>query len=142
MSRDPVGSSERSRSTVQERFDAFSSAVARKTGHPWAFMLAALGVTIWLVSGPIFHFSDTWQLVVNTATTVLTFLMVFVIQSSLNRDSLALHLKLDELVRVTGEATDRVMGAERLSEKEIERLEGEAMRQARESGGVNSGSMP
>ena len=105
-------------------------------------MLAALGVTIWLVSGPIFHFSDTWQLVVNTATTVLTFLMVFVIQSSLNRDSLALHLKLDELVRVTGEATDRVMGAERLSEKEIERLEGEAMRQARESGGVNSGSMP
>jgi low affinity Fe/Cu permease len=130
--------SEPSRSTAHERFDAFSSAVARRTGHPGAFIFATLGVTIWLISGPIFHFSDTWQLVVNTATTVITFLMVFVIQNSLNRDSLALHLKLDELVRVTAQATDRVMGAERLSEEEIEGLEREELRQARDSGEITS----
>jgi low affinity Fe/Cu permease len=135
-------SGESSHSAVHQRFDAFSSVVARKTGHPGAFILAALGIMIWLISGPIFHFSDTWQLVVNTATTVLTFLMVFVIQNSLNRDSLALHLKLDELVRVTSEATDRVMGAERLSEQEIENLEREEMRQARGSGEISPSSTP
>jgi low affinity Fe/Cu permease len=104
-------------------FDTFASATARWTGHAGAFAIAFGFCLLWAISGPIFGFSNTWQLVINTATTVLTFLMVFVIQNSLNRDSMALHLKLDELLRVTNEARDALIGAERLSEQEIEKLE-------------------
>ncbi len=109
-------------STWQERFDRFASGGARLTGHAGAFALAAVVVVAWAVSGPLFGFSDTWQLVINTGTTVLTFLMVFVIQNSLNRDSTALHVKLDELIRVTTEAHNAIVGAERLSGEELERL--------------------
>ena len=76
----------------------------------------------WAASGPLFHFSNTWQLVINTGTTVLTFLMVFVIQNTINRDSAAVHLKLDELLRVTAEAHDALIGAEELGEEQIEEL--------------------
>jgi low affinity Fe/Cu permease len=104
-------------------FDAFASATARWAGHAGAFAIAFAVVLFWALCGPIFGFSNTWQLVINTATTVLTFLMVFLIQNSLNRDSMALHLKLDELLRATNEARDALIGSERLSEKEIEKLE-------------------
>jgi low affinity Fe/Cu permease len=104
-------------------FDPFASAVARWAGHAGAFAIAFALILFWALSGPIFGFSNTWQLVINTGTTVLTFLMVFLIQNSLNRDSLALHVKLDELLRVTNEARDALIGSERLSEKEIEELE-------------------
>ncbi len=84
------------------------------------------------VSGPIFGFSDTWQLIINTATTVLTFLMVFIIQNTINRDSLAVHVKLDELIRATDEARNRIIGSEKLSETVLEELEHEEEEEARE----------
>jgi low affinity Fe/Cu permease len=117
--------------SVQDSFDRFATAGARLTGHAGAFAVAVALVVVWAVSGPLFHFSDTWQLVINTGTTVLTFLMVFVIQNSLNRDSTALHLKLDELIRVTNEARNAIIGSERLSERELER-----MREEEESDGA------
>jgi low affinity Fe/Cu permease len=118
-------------------FDAFASATARWTGHAGAFAVAFGLVLFWALSGPIFGFSDTWQLVINTTTTVMTFLMVFLIQNSLNRDSLALHVKLDELLRVSKEAHNALIGSERLSEKEIEELEREE-ESAKEGGGAPS----
>jgi len=105
------------------RFDRISSAVAKRMGHPTAFVIAVAAVLIWALSGPIFGFSDTWQLVVNTGTTVMTFLMVFLIQNSLNRDSMAIHVKLDELIRVSKDAADKLIGVEQLTEAEIESLE-------------------
>jgi len=86
-------------------------------------MSLLLIILIWAVSGPIFGFSNTWQLIINTATTVLTFLMVFIIQNTINRDSLAMHLKLDELIRATDEARNRMIGSEKLSETVLDELE-------------------
>jgi low affinity Fe/Cu permease len=103
-------------------FDRFASWAARAFGHALAFSLAVFVTVVWAVSGPIFHYSDTWQLVINTGTTVLTFLMVFVVQNTLNRDSAALHVKLDELIRVTNEARDAFVGAEHLSGHELDRI--------------------
>ncbi len=109
-------------SASADAFDRFASHAARWSGHAVAFT-AALAVTIaWAVSGPIFHFSDTWQLVINTGTTVLTFFMVFIIQNTINRDSAAMHLELDELLRVTSEARDSLIGAEKLGEKQLDQL--------------------
>jgi low affinity Fe/Cu permease len=108
--------------SLEDSFDRFASTFARLTGHAGAFAAAVALVLVWAISGPVFGFSDTWQLVINTGTTVLTFLMVFVIQNSLNRDSAALHVKLDELIRVTNEARNALMGSEHLSERELERL--------------------
>ena len=87
-----------------------------------SFSAAVALVVGWAALGQVFHFSDTWQLVINTATTVLTFLMVFVIQNTINRDSLAMHVKLDELIRVTKEASNALMQAEQLSEDSIESI--------------------
>jgi len=103
-------------------FVRFTDAVARLTGSSFATLLAAGAMVLWLLSGPFFHFSDTWQLVVNTGTTVLTFLMVFVIQATQIRDSTALHVKLDELIAVTSGASDRAIGIERAKEAEIDRM--------------------
>jgi low affinity Fe/Cu permease len=106
-------------------FDRFASQAARWTGHALSFS-ASLAVTVaWAASGPLFHFSDTWQLVINTGTTVLTFLMVFIIQNTINRDAAAMHLKLDELLRVTSEARDNLMGTETLGEAQIKQLHAE-----------------
>jgi low affinity Fe/Cu permease len=88
-------------------------------GTSWAFGAAALVIVLWLLAGPIFRFSDTWQLVVNTATTVITFLMVFLIQRSQNRDSQAVHIKLNEILASTAGASNRLIDAEALSEKEL-----------------------
>ena len=102
-------------------FTAFASKVAKWAGHPVAFALGAATVVIWAVSGPYFHFSETWQLVINTGTTIVTFLMVFLIQNSQNRDGAAIQAKLDELVR-TSAAQNRYIGIESLTEEELDEL--------------------
>ena len=102
-------------------FARIAGKVAEAAGSSWAFMLAMLVVIVWLVSGPLFNFSDTWQLVINTGTTIVTFLMVFLIQNTQNRDTRALHLKLDELLRaVPGAREGEFMDLEMRDEKELE----------------------
>lgn len=112
-------------------FVRFTDAVARLSGSSLATALAAVVILVWLCSGPLFHFSDTWQLIVNTGTTVLTFLMVFVIQATQIRDSTAIHVKLDELIAVTSGASDRAIGIERAKEAEIDRMRRELEEQVR-----------
>ena len=104
---------------VRDAFRVFAQRCSAMLGSAWAFSAAVLVILLWLVTGPMFHFSDTWQLIINTATTVVTFLMVFLIQNTQNRDSNALQLKLDELIRAT-EAKNKLIGIERLSEPELE----------------------
>jgi low affinity Fe/Cu permease len=103
-------------------FTRFAKATAHATGQPVTFALAALVVVAWAVSGPIFHWSDTWQLVINTGTTIVTFLMVFLIQSTQNRDAEAVHIKLDELLRISPGAHNLLMNLEELEEHELERI--------------------
>jgi low affinity Fe/Cu permease len=108
---------------VREAFAAFSRRSAAVAGSPWAFLLALTTVAAWGVTGPIFGFSDTWQLIINTGTTIVTFLMVFLIQHDQNRDTKVLQLKLDELVAVHRSASNRLIDLEDLTEAEIEELE-------------------
>ena len=102
-------------------FRNFAGKVAKWAGHPLAFALGAASVVAWAVSGPYFHFSDTWELVINTSTTIVIFLMVFLIQNSQNRDGAAIHAKLDELIRASA-AQNRYIGIEHLSEEELDDL--------------------
>ena len=102
-----------------EFFERFSGRVAAATGQPWAFVIAALVIVVWALSGPIFGWSDTWQLVINTGTTIVTFLMVFLIQNAQNRDASAIQAKLDELIRAVGHARNEFIGIEHLSEAEL-----------------------
>jgi len=106
----------------QPTFDRFATLAARWMGHGLTFGIAVLVTLGWALSGPIFHFSNAWQLIINTTTTVLTFLMVFLIQNTLNRDSAAIHVKLDELVRVTEQARDQLIGVENLGDEDLQRL--------------------
>ena len=113
----------------------FAKAAARWTGNASCFGLAVLIVVAWLVSGPLFGFSDTWQLVINTGTTIITFLMVFLIQNTQNRDTEAMQIKLDELIRVSRSANNALLDLEELEEKELDDLRAhyeEMARQARE----------
>jgi len=103
-------------------FDKFASLVTRWAGSPAAFCLAVLTVVAWVVTGPMFHYSDGWQLVINTGTTVVTFLMVFLIQQSQNKHSVALHLKLNELLSSHRAASNQLIGIEDASEEELRRL--------------------
>jgi low affinity Fe/Cu permease len=103
-------------------FSQFAKAAACWTGTPSAFLLALLIIIVWAVTGPIFDFNDTWQLVINTGTTIVTFLMVFLIQNAQNRDSMALQIKLDELIRVTERAHKSLMDLEELEENELTKI--------------------
>ena len=112
----------RKRMSLSERFEQFSRTITAFTGSTAAFALALGVIVVWAVLGPVFGFSDTWQLVINTGTTIVTFLMVFLIQRSQNKDSLALHLKLNELVAAIEGASNRLIDVESLSEKELATL--------------------
>lgn len=100
-------------------FNSFSNAVTKATGKPGAFILACLVIIVWAATGPVFGFSDTWQLVINTGTTIITFLMVFVIQHSQNKDTLAIQLKLNELIAANKDASNRLVAIEELTEEEL-----------------------
>src|SRR5437867_3632466 len=104
-----------------DSFNRFAKATARACGHPYTFAAAVLLVVLWLATGPIFHYSDTWQLVINTTTTVLTFLVVFLIQNTQNRDAAAMQIKLDELIRAVHGAQNRMVDLENLSEEELDK---------------------
>ena len=113
-------------------FSNMACGAARYAGHPLAFLTAVLLVLIWALTGPLFAYSDTWQLVINTSTTIVTFLMVFLIQHTQNRDTLAVQLKLAELIRAASEAENRLATAEDLSEEELEELHKDFQRRAEE----------
>jgi low affinity Fe/Cu permease len=110
---------------VNEFFRKFAHKTSEIVGSPWAFIIAVVIIVAWAMSGPIFSFSDTWQLVINTGTTIITFLMVFLIQNTQNRDAKAIHLKLDELLRAVGEARTGMVDLEDLSDEELKRLQKE-----------------
>ena len=103
-------------------FEKFSAKVTRATGRPMAFILALLVIIVWAITGPVFKFSDTWQLVINTSTTIITFLMVFVIQQSQNKETAAIQLKLNELIATSSAASNRLVDVEDLTADELDTL--------------------
>lgn len=107
---------------MNELFRKFSHNTSHLVGSSWAFILGVLVILVWALTGPLFHYSDTWQLVINTGTTIVTFLMVFLIQNTQNRDAKAIHLKLDELLRGVEGARTHLVDLEALSDKELDRL--------------------
>src|SRR5678809_1354661 len=112
----------RPKSRVGQKLERWSRAVTAWTGSSWAFAAAAAVILIWLITGPLFHFSDTWQLVINTGTTIMTFLMVFLIQRAQNKDSLAIQLKLNEIVAALDGASNHLINIEDLSEEDVDVL--------------------
>lgn len=110
---------------MHETFRHFAHAISEKVGTPWAFMIAVLAIIAWAVAGPFFGFSDNWQLVINTGTTILTFLMVFLIQNTQNRDAKAMQLKLDELVRAIDPARNALIDIEDMGDDELALLQEE-----------------
>jgi low affinity Fe/Cu permease len=104
-------------------FSRFASSTAQVVGHPYMFLFAVVVLVVWAASGPFFHFSDTWQLIINTGTTIINFLVVFLIQNTQNRDAKALHLKLDELIRSHHPASDDLIDIQKLSDEELDELE-------------------
>lgn len=115
--------------TTSEKIRDFFNRTARQTsevvGSAWSFITAVLVIAIWGITGPIFHYSDTWQLIINTATTIITFLMVFLIQNTQNRDAKAVHLKLDELIRALQGARNRLVDLEKMSDADLKKVEKE-----------------
>jgi len=107
---------------VDKLFAKFANVTAKITGSPPAFLVCVALVLVWAISGPLFKFSETWQLVINTGTTIITFLMVFLIQNTQNRDGIALQTKLDELIRATTDAENEFIGIEKLTDKELEAM--------------------
>jgi low affinity Fe/Cu permease len=124
---------------MHDKFRRFSHWTSNAVGSPWAFIGACLTILVWIVSGPLFHFSDTWQLVTNTGTTIVTFLMVFLIQNTQNRDAKALHLKLDELLRAVEGARTGLVDLESLTDEQLEKLQSEFERLRREAPPEGSG---
>jgi low affinity Fe/Cu permease len=117
---------------MQEFFRKFARTTAEIVGTPWAFVAGMLLIVLWLVTGPLFDFSDTWQLAINTLTTIVTFLMVFVIQNSQNRDAKALHLKLDELLRAVDTARTGMVDLEHRPDAELAELQTEFLQMSKE----------
>ena len=109
----------RPKSRLGQKLERLSHGVTVWTGSSWAFAIALAIILVWLITGPVFHFSDTWQLVINTGTTIVTFLMVFLIQRTQNKDSLAIQLKLNEIVAAIPGASNRLIDVEDLSEDEL-----------------------
>jgi low affinity Fe/Cu permease len=118
---------------MNEIFHKFSVKASKFVGSPWMFVGALLVVLIWVMTGPIYKFSDTWQLVINTGTTIITFLMVFLIQNSQNREAAAMQLKLDELIRAQAKARNNLVNLEEFTEEELNHLQ-EEFRAIRERG--------
>jgi low affinity Fe/Cu permease len=108
---------------VRDAFRGFAQRSSMLLGSAWAFAAAVLAILVWIVTGPTFRFSDTWQLIINTATTIVTFLMVFLIQNTQNRDAKAMHLKLDELIRALKGARNQLVDLENLSDDDLKKLE-------------------
>ncbi len=108
---------------VRNAFRVFARKSSIMLGSAWAFAAALLVILVWLITGPTFHFSDTWQLIINTGTTIVTFLMVFLIQNTQNRDAKAVHLKLDEIIRALKKARNEMVDLEDLSDEELDKLE-------------------
>ena len=107
---------------MTDLFNTVARKVCQATGSAWAFLIATLTVVVWAVTGPLFHFSETWQLVINTGTTIVTFLMVFLIQNAQNRDSQAMQLKLDELIRSSEGARNDLIDFENCTDEELEQM--------------------
>jgi low affinity Fe/Cu permease len=125
---------------VSDAFRVFARHSSIVLGSAWAFAGAVLVILVWILTGPTFHFSDTWQLVINTATTIITFLMVFLIQNTQNRDAKAVHLKLDELIRALKHARNELLDLEDFSDEELKKLEEQfkSMRKRAENDGSPS----
>jgi low affinity Fe/Cu permease len=119
--------------SLNEAFTRISTTVAHAAGHATTFVLSIAIIMVWAVSGPLFQFSDTWQLIINTGTTIVTFLMVFLIQNTQNRDGAAIQAKLDELIRVTS-ASNTFIGIEYLTEQEVDEFREKCARKARAAG--------
>lgn len=113
---------------TSDAFRVFARKTSAVLGSAWAFCAAILIIVIWAATGPMFHFSDTWQLIINTGTTIVTFLMVFLIQNTQNRDAKAAHLKLDEIIRALGKARNELIDLEELSDEELGKLEAQFKR--------------
>src|SRR6059058_373535 len=113
---------------ISDAFRVFARRCSVMLGSAWAFGGAVFVILVWILTGPTFHFSDTWQLIINTATTVITFLMVFLIQNTQNRDAKAVHLKLDELIRAIKDARNELVDLEDLSDEELQKLEAQFRR--------------
>lgn len=108
--------------TRSDRFGKFAARSSHYLGSRWAFIVAIGVIVVWALTGPVFHYSDTWQLVINTGTTIITFLMVFLIQNTQNRDARAIHLKLNELIHAVDKAKNKMIDVENLSELELDEL--------------------
>ncbi len=127
------------RDSMHALFRKFSLKIAKQVGSPWAFVGALIVIGLWAITGPLFHFSDTWQLVINTSTTIITFLMVFLIQNTQNRDAEAIQLKLDELLRAVTAARTSLVDLEDMSDEELEQLR-EEFQQLRQRENHKSGA--
>ena len=119
----------------KSRFTQFAKRTAVATGRPSAFFIAVAVIAVWVITGPIFHFSDTWQLVINTGTTIVTFLMVFLIQCMQNRDAEAIQVKLDEIIRAIGNAKNELLDLEELEEEDLDRIKETYQEMARKARG-------
>ena len=117
---------------MRKFFNLWAARTSTAAGHPLTFALAVATIVVWAVTGPMFHYSDTWQLVINTGTTIITFLMVFLIQNSQNRDAAAMQAKLDELLRAVDKAREQFIGIEHLTDHQIELLRSALGRHARQ----------
>jgi low affinity Fe/Cu permease len=119
---------------MRKFFNWFATKTSTAAGQPLTFVVAVLVILVWGVTGPVFHFSDTWQLIINTGTTIITFLMVFLIQNSQNRDGAAMQAKLDELLRAVDKAREKFIGIEHLTDHQIELVRTALERYAKDAG--------